>query len=338
MKASMPKIVGNRSLCDRLCSDILNKTAAHAYILSGPKGSGKHLIAMQFAAAIACEKKDDANPPLPCGACPTCKKILAGKSPDITIISKSGASVKIEQIRNLLSEVARLPNDLDDKFYIIEDADTMTAQAQNAFLLTLEEPPSFVHFFLLCEKPERLLETVRSRAPVLRTEMIEREAILEWICQNGGAAASLLSSKPNEFDEILAIANGSIGRVLTLSDEKERAPLLAHRREAELLIHNALNQQRKDLAMQVAAFPSKQEELLPILVCAQSAIRDLTALKGSENAPLVFYTDRTAALELAYSSTLHILYKIYDALENAINNLSRNANIRLTLATMAAEF
>ncbi len=337
MKASMPKIVGNRSLCDRLCSDILNKTAAHAYILSGPKGSGKHLVAMQFAAAIACESKDHANEALPCGTCPTCRKILAGKSPDITVISKNGASVKIEQIRNLLSEVARLPNDLDDKFYIIEDADTMTAQAQNAFLLTLEEPPSFVHFFLLCEKPERLLETVRSRAPVLRTEMIEAEAIKAYVRQSGGAAATLLSAKPDEFDEILAIANGSIGRVLALADEKERAPLIARRREADQLLHAALAQKKAALAVQITSLPTKQDELLPILLCAQSALRDLIALKSSEDAPLVFYTDRAAALALAYSGTLHTLYRIYNALDDAMSNLSRNANIRLTLAIMAAK-
>ncbi len=337
MKASMPKIVGNRSLCDRLCSDILNNTAAHAYILSGAKGSGKHLIAMQFAAAIACENKSNANEPLPCGTCPTCKKILAGKSPDITIISKNGASVKIEQIRNLLSEVTRLPNDLDDKFYIIEDADTMTAQAQNALLLTLEEPPSFVHFFLLCEKSERLLETIRSRAPVLRTEMISHEDIKTYIHEKGDAAM-VLSSAPKEFDEILAIANGSIGRVLALANEKERAPLIARRREAELLIQNAIGLKKCALATQVSALPSKQDELLPILVCAQSALRDLTALKGSEDAPLVFYTDRATALELAYSCTLHTLYKIYDSLDNAMENLTRNANIRLTLAAMASKF
>ncbi len=338
MITSMPAVIGNRGLCDRLCEDIRGRTAAHAYILSGAKGSGKHTIAFQFAAAMACEQRDNVKSPLPCGTCPSCRKILAGKSPDITVISKSGASVKIEQIRNLLADVRRLPNDLEDKFYIIEDADTMTAQAQNAFLLTLEEPPSFVHFFLLCEKSERLLETVRSRAPILRTDLIDHDSIKAYIKRIGGNAAALLSSKPDEFEEILAIACGSIGRVLALADEKERAPLIARRREADLLVKNALGQKKRDLVALISAFPTKQDELVPILVCAQNAIRDLVALKGDENAPLSFYADRSAALEIAYTSTLHSLYKIFDAIDVALGNLSRNANMRLTLASMVARF
>ena len=128
MKASMPSLVGNRSLRSRLCNDILNRTMAHAYVLAGPRGSGKHTIAMQYAAAIACERKDDANAPLPCGVCPSCRKILEKKSPDVITVEKDGQSVKVEQIRNLQTDVRKVPNDLDDKFYIIEDADTMTTQ------------------------------------------------------------------------------------------------------------------------------------------------------------------------------------------------------------------
>lgn len=336
MKASMPSVVGNRDLCDRLCLDLSARTAAHAYILSGAKGSGKHLIAMQYAAATACEKRHEDGTPLPCGVCPTCRKILSGKSPDISVISKNGASVKIEQIRRLLAEVAVLPNDLEDKFYMIEDADTMTPQAQNAFLLTLEEPPSFVHFFLLCEKPERLLETVRSRAPVLRTETIPREAIKDHVRRIGGPAASLLSAKPNEWEEILTIADGSIGRVLALCDEKERAPLLERRHKADAFVRHILQGDKRAAAISVTALPSTQAEVVPILICVQNALRDLIALKQSENAALVFYADRKEACESAYSCTSHALYRAYSAVETAVGSITRNANVRLTLACMVA--
>ena len=71
------------------------------------------------------------------------------------------------------------PNELDTKLYILEEAHLMTAQAQNAFLLTLEEPPPYVLFLLLAENAQALLETVRSRAPVRRTELLSREEITE---------------------------------------------------------------------------------------------------------------------------------------------------------------
>ncbi len=336
MKVSMPKVLGNRELCDRLCSDLLSHTSAHAYILSGAKGSGKHLIALQFAAAMACEKRDIDGLPLPCGSCPSCRKIFSGKSPDIVWIGKDGASVKIEQIRRLLTEVPVLPNDLNDKFYMIEDADTMTPQAQNAFLLTLEEPPSFVHFFLLCEKPERLLETVRSRAPILRTEMIPRETIRDHIRNSGGNAAALLSSKPNEFEEILTIADGSVGRVLALCDEKERAPLLERRRKADILVRHILSGNKGEAALFITTLPSSQAELVPILVCVQNALRDLIALKRSEHTAPIFYTDREKACETAYSRTSQALYRAYRVVETAVSNITRNANVRVTLACMVA--
>lgn len=337
MKASMPDIVGNVGLRDRLCRDILNQKMAHAYIVAGAQGSGKHLVAMQSAAAVACESKHDATTPIPCGECPSCRKILSGKCPDVITVSKDGKSVKIDQIRALGKDVRTLPNDLEDKFYIIENADTMTPQAQNAFLLTLEEPPSFVHFFLLCEHPEKLLETVRSRAPVLRTEMISNEDIKAYVKRKNASASSILSAMPQEFEEILSIANGSIGKILALSDEKERAPLLARRAKASALIEHALKKDRAALTVLLCQLPSKQDELLPIFTCAQSALRDLVALKQAPDASLVFYSDREAASELAYSCSLHSLYRVYDAIDATVGNVSRNANIRLSLSCLLTQ-
>lgn len=334
MKASMPNIVGNEKLRNRLCHDILNRSMAHAYILSGPRGSGKHSIAMQYAAAIACEKKQDANAPIPCGICPSCRKILEGKSPDVITVAKDGQSIKIEQIRKLQTDVRKVPNDLDDKFYIIEDAQTMTPQAQNAFLLTLEEPPAFVHFFLLCDTEEPLLETVRSRAPVLRTEPIPPQDIRAYLLRTVPEAAKLSS---DALDELLAIADGSIGRAKELLDEKEREPFVRRRRNAQSLVEYALARKPVPLIELINTLPPKQDELFPVLAAAQNVLRDLIALKQSETAPLCFYTDREAATEQAYRYSLAAMLKLYDNLTETEDRLSRNANIKLTLTAMIAK-
>ena len=181
MNNAMPNVVGNEKLRRRLYDDIIAGSISHAYIISGPRGSGKHTVAMSSIAALACENKGEAGYPLPCCECPSCRKILEKKSPDVYTIEKDGASVKIAQIRELQGGVRYLPNELDHKIYIIEDTHTMTEQAQNALLLTLEEPPSYIIFFLLCESEEKLLETVKSRAPILRTEPISNEKIKEYL-------------------------------------------------------------------------------------------------------------------------------------------------------------
>ncbi len=337
MKEALKGIVGNDGLRRRLCDDILKGTLAHAYILVGPHGSGKHTIALNFAAALACEKQNEAEIPLPCLSCPTCRKIMEGKSPDIIWIEKTGQSVKIEQIRTLKNDVFTLPNDLENKVYIIEDADTMTEAAQNAFLLTLEEPPPFVRFFLLCEKPEKLLETVRSRAPVLRTEVLTRELVGNHLKTHSTAAATLARTNPSEFEEILTIASGSIGRGLELCDEKERAPLLKQRQLASTLIEMALEKQYASLAECIVLLPKKQDELLPILDNMQSALRDLIALKTASNAPLVFYTDRESAASLAYANSTAALCRFSEKLSLTVENISRNANIRLSLVALLSE-
>lgn len=334
MKTPMPKILGNEKLKSRLCSDILEGTSAHAYIFLGAKGSGKHTLAMQCAAAVACEKKGDLSAPLPCGNCPTCRKILAGKSPDVITISKDGASIKIKQMRELPMDVRKYPVDLEDKFYIIEDAHTMTEDAQDAFLQTLEEPPAFVHFFLLCESEEPLLETIRSRAPLLRTEPIPAERIRAYLKENTSEASAL---SKEAFDQLLSIANGSIGRAKELLSTTEREPLVKLRQTAEALVQSALEKNTAGLIEQINLFPKKHDELLPIFASAQTALRDLIALKQDETAPLCFYVDRAEALELTYRYSRSALFKLADLLAEADDRLQKNANAKLTLTAMIAK-
>ena len=337
MKNPMPDIIGNADLRRRLCDDIEQGLSSHAYILAGPRGSGKHSIAVQFAAAVACERREDTSAPLPCGGCRMCKKIFDGNCPDVLVIKKDGMSVKIDQVRALQTDVRKVPNDLEDKFYIIEDAQTMTEEAQNAFLLTLEEPPAYVHFFLLCNSTEGLLETVRSRAPVLRTEPIPADRIREYLLRASSRAADLQRSAPHELDEILIIADGSIGRALELIDEKEREPYIRQRHHAEELITAALAHKKRKLIELINELPPKQEDLLSTLSVAQTALRDLVALKQSETAPLCFFTDRDAAMELAYANSLSAMLTTYDILEQTASLLARNANIKLTLTVMTAK-
>ena len=336
MSLSMTGIVGNEKLRDRLCSDILSETFSHAYIISGPAGSGKRTIAMQYAAALACENKGIGGYALPCCSCQSCRKILEYKSPDILITEKDGASVKIDQIREIQQSISVVPNELDHKIYIIENAETMTAQAQNALLLTLEEPPSYVVFFLLCEAEEKLLETVKSRAPILRTEPIRQELIKQYLIENLDDARSLAKSSPEEFDAVVSISSNSIGRAIELIDEKTRQPLVQQRESAEALINYALSKDAIRLTELIISLPHKQDELIPLLTYAQNALRDLCLLKQNEDVELCFYSDREKATEKAYSISISAIMALYNKLEATKDTLSRNANIKLTLVNLIA--
>ena len=184
---------------------------SHAYIIEGVKGSGKHSIARLSAAALSCERKNDDSAPLPCGKCEACRKILEFLSPDVITVGTEGkATLGVDSIRFMREDVYTPPNDLEHKIYIIEDADKMTVQAQNAFLLTLEEPPTYAGFILLCENAGALLETIRSRAPILRTEPISRQNIDRYITANDKRAATLKATAPKDYAELIAAIKAAL--------------------------------------------------------------------------------------------------------------------------------
>ena len=334
MKTDMPQIVGNQDLRRRLCDDVRGGTLSHAYILEGPAGSGKHTVARNLAAALSCENRTVGDGILPCGQCPACRKIFEGKSPDIISIGRGDkATIGVETVRAIREEVHTFPNDLDFKLYIIEDAHTMTQQAQNAFLLTLEEPPSFVRFLLLCENTQTLLETIKSRAPVLHTSPVPTQTMAEYLCRTEPSALSLRDSAPREWQEILSEADGCIGRVMQLLDPKVRKPIMARRELVREWIQACLTNRERGSRMIALgnALGSKRDEVSDWFLTLESALRDLMMLKKEENAPLLFYTDREEALALSDRLSASTLMHFYEACEDArCAVFIRNANIRLT--------
>ena len=277
LKTAFPVIAGNKALRERLAADILGRGLSHAYIIEGAKGSGKRTLALQVAAALSCEKKSDDSLPLPCGACESCRKILSGNSPDVVFVEKDPAKAQmgVDIIRSLREDVRLLPNDVDSKVYIIKDAHTMNAQAQNAFLLTLESPPPYVVFLLLCEDSRALLETVRSRAPRLVTEKLAASEVERYICRESEVAEELRRNSPDEFADILTVAGGSIGRAMELLDEREREPILARRKLARDFVSAVESRSTKGGAALIFKFAQKRDELLLQLEQLRLAVRDL---------------------------------------------------------------
>ena len=334
----MSNIVGNRAVCDKLCRDVLAEKLSHALILEGVRGSGKHAIAKNLTAAIACTDRNSSKG-FPCGECIGCRKALNGLSPDvITVGCEDKATVGIDVVRFLKEDIHVVPNDLDFKTYIIEDADKMTVPAQNAFLLTLEEPPAYVHFILLCENASLLLETIRSRAPVLRTEPVTNEELEEHICSIDRRAAQMRLSSPREFSELIVASGNGIGTALEYLDPKKFAPIKEARAIAIEFCDIAISGggARKAFPL-IARFPDKREALIDQLSMISSALTDLIMLKKSDNAPLSFFSDRDRAFELCDSASVSFLYNLNNAVLSAVDNTQRKANLRLVLIKLLSD-
>ncbi len=328
-------IAGNASLRRRLAEEILAGKFPHAYIIEGIQGSGRKTLAKNAAAALSCVNKDKGK--LPCLICPACRKILDSKTPDIIHIApeRGRVTIGVETARGLRRDVMTVPNDFDYKVYIIEDADKMTPQAQNALLLTLENPPKYAMFFLICQSSAALLETVRSRAPILRTEPLPPEMIHDYITAHDSRAAELASESPGELSELIAAAGGSIGAALALLDAKARRPVIERRRIAKDFIMALSHGFSSPSSLSaLSLFSKKREEATAELLLVSDALRDLIVLKKSENAPLIFFFDSEEALDISDKFTLPRLFALSERISSAIELLGRNANLRLTLINL----
>lgn len=337
MKRAMTEIAGNRELCKRLASDIASGALSHAYILEGATGSGRKTIALNVAAATACENRFDSTQPLPCLCCSSCKKILGKKSTDVIFVrDESKSTVGVDIARFLKEDVRIVPNDIEDKFYIIENADKMTTQAQNALLLTLEEPPSFAHFFLICNNDDALLETIRSRAITLRTQRLSDKEIEDYVCAHDTRAAQMRFTSPNEFKELIKASRGGIGKALEYLEPKAFKEIKAQRDFIRSFIFEAISRRRAEsIIPMLSKFSSKRDILTDELLLLALAVRDLIVLKKSDSSSLEFYCEPNEAIELSDKVSLSFLYTLYKNIDIAIEENKRNANVRIMIMKLA---
>lgn len=351
-------IVGNQALLCRLERDIRDGHLSHAYIIDGKEGSGKHTIARHIATALACQNRPrrgewfepdpdqisfdfgdvfaqetpDSQGVLPCGNCRGCHMVKEGICPDVHIIGRGGkATLGVDAVRHLRQDTRLGPTDMDTKLYIIEDAHTMTPQAQNALLLTLEEPPPYVLFLLLCDGADKLLETIRSRAPVLRTQPISAEDMTAYLRRQK------ISLPEDELAMIIQTADGCIGQALDMADAKSRKSLAKQRELVEEFVMACIKK-RPDLALSaLQSFGNKRDVVNQLLSQVTLAVRDLLMLQKSDSPVLRYYTNPQEATELASQITPKALLALYDAVDDAQINLTRNASVKLTLTQLSLQ-
>ena len=155
-------LLGNDRLKETLAASLHRGHISHFYLISGPKGSGKHTLAKLLAQAILCQGGSK-----PCGVCGPCRKIESGNHPDfITVEDPEHKNVAVKIVRQIREDVFIRPNESAYKIYLFPQE--LGTEGQNALLKILEEPPKHGVFILLADNPEKLLTTVRSRCTELK--------------------------------------------------------------------------------------------------------------------------------------------------------------------------
>lgn len=314
------EIRGNTPLVEQLRRSAASGRSSHAYLFLGGAGAGKRLIANTFAKALQCEGEKR-----PCDSCKSCHAFNHGNHPDVIYFQplKNGKTYTIEDVREQLLETVDLkPFQYEKKIYIIEKADTLNIQSQNALLKTLEEPPAHAVFLLLAERAEAFLPTILSRVVVMKIRPLSAETIADYLMQAGHLA--------EESHILSAYAQGRIGQALELVEDE------------------GFREMRQDILGKLEVLPSMSEgdayllakdlegykNDLRFLDIMELWYRDLLTAKSLREEGYLIQRDKEDAIFRAAKEPAALLAKKAAAVRTARMRLAQNANFRLTMEVM----
>lgn len=313
-------IIGQEQIKEQLRNGIVAGKVSHAYLINGEKSSGKEFIAKIFAQTLQCEKKGTE----PCGVCRSCKQALTGNQPDIIRVThEKPNTISVDDIRaQINNDVAIKPYSSPYKIYIVNEAEKMTTQAQNAILKTLEEPPAYAVILLLTSNVNSLLPTILSRCVVLNMKPVADELVRKYLMEE-------LMVPDYKAEVCVAFARGNIGKAKALASSEEFDNVKAEAISLLKYIHDM------DLSEIIAAIKKITEYKLEVndyLDLIAIWYRDVLLFKATSDVDhLVFREELQAIRRTAQHSSYEGIENVIKALETAKRRLDANVNFDLTM-------
>lgn len=211
-------LIGNEKIKTILTNAIQSNNVLHSYLFTGIDGIGKSLFAKEFANMILCTSDNKK----PCQNCKSCLEFQGESHPDfLQIEPEDGKTIKIEQIRYLQEKIAEKPITSEKKVYIINECDTMTREASNALLKTLEEPPIYATIILITANESKLLVTIKSRCTKMAFQPLSEIEIKTYLKQKSLDINKEIGMDNKITENLIKQSQGSIGRLLRIQQEIE---------------------------------------------------------------------------------------------------------------------
>jgi DNA polymerase-3 subunit delta' len=318
-------VLGHNRLTSLLKRSAAGGSLPPSLLFTGPAGIGKRKTAVALAQTLNCLTPLDGDA---CGTCPACTRIARGVHPDVTVVEpEDSGAIKIEQVRTIVDRAAYRPFEGKRRVVVVDEADALVVQAQNALLKTLEEPPPSSVFILVTSRPDVLLPTVRSRCPELRFRPLPPAEI---------AAALIARGMPeSEAHAVAATANGSLSQALeAVAGDLVDARAIAQR----VLIEAAAEREparrigaAKELLTKVGSGgAADREQLSSYLRAMASLLRDAEVLAtGADPATLANADARPAVERLASIYQRERGVNAFNAVDRALVALDRNAGVKI---------
>ena len=319
----MPKfsdIIGQDMIKEHLMNALKTGNISHAYIINGERYSGKEFIAKIFAMAIQCEKGDID----PCNECHACKQALSGNQPDIIHLTHEKPNViTVDDIREQInSDIVIKPYACERKIYIINEAEKMNVQAQNALLKTLEEPPEYAVIIILTTNVDALLPTILSRCVVLNMKPVDDEQVKEFLME-------YVQVPDYKAEVCAAFARGNLGKAKILASSEEFDKI---KTEAIALLKHIDEMNVNEISIAIKQMNEYKLEINDYLDILAIWYRDALMFKATADANNLIFRDEIKFIkQTASRSTYEGLEIILKALDKAKARLSANVSFDLTM-------
>jgi DNA polymerase-3 subunit delta' len=331
---SFAEIVGQEDAKKLLKNAVMSGNHSHAYILSGEKGSGKMMLAEAFATMLQCENpSDDA-----CMECHSCKQSLSRNNPDIIYVTREEgkANIGVDVVREkIVNDVDIKPYSNKYKIYIVDEAERMNQQAQNAILKTIEEPPEYAIIILLTANHNAFLQTILSRCVLIQMKSVDTESI-----------KNILKNKYETVDYqanmVASFAQGNVGKAIALAtdssfnDVKNRVVSLckkAGKMEEVQIADKVKAIKEENDADKKNDNPDKFEGFMDqMLDLITLWFKDVLLYKATLNDNLLLFKEDSFEIhEQASRCSYSGLNEIFDTISQTRARLNANVNFELTI-------
>ena len=314
------EILGNESIKEYFHKVLSDGTVSQAYILTGEAGMGRKTMAKAFAMTLQCENSNTE----PCGSCHSCKMFLTNNHPDVIYVThEKPGSIGVDDVRaQLINDMAIKPYEGRYKIYMIDEAEKLTVQAQNALLKTIEEPPSYGIIIFITTNSDSFLPTILSRCVTLKLKPLYDKVMKQYLEEK-------LHVPEENADVCTAFARGNLGKAIALSQSESFARM---RQIVQGLLKDGDKMAVADMLLEFKAIKEGGFDIEECLDYMTLWFRDVLMFKATKDINLLVFKEEYSYIKRqADKSSFEGLEKIIEAFDKAKRRLNANVSFELTM-------